>query len=130
MPVDPQTAAIAVVSLLGASAVAVVTRRHYEPPPRDGEDEPPEPVFETVVFFALAAGLFAGLGYAIATVGRWGTLGRIGTLLLSLVGLYSAYATYTGRVADDADPASALMGIVSATVLGVYPPLFFALSAL
>ncbi|QLH78577.1 hypothetical protein HZS55_15325 [Halosimplex rubrum] len=130
MPVDPETATIALVSLCGAVAVAVVTRRHYEPPPRDGEDEPPEPVFEAVVFFVLAGGLFAGLGYAIATVGRWGTLGRVATLLFSLVGCYSAYATYTGRIADDADPASALMGVVSATVLGVYPPILFALAQL
>jgi len=130
MPVDPSTVAIAVVSLLGAVGVAVVTRRHYEPPPREDEDEPPEPVFETVVFFVLSGGLFVGLGHALATVGRWGTLGQTLTLLLSLVGLYSAYATYTGRIAADAKRASALMGVVSATVLGVYPPLLFALSAL
>ncbi|WP_135363348.1 hypothetical protein [Halosimplex halophilum] len=131
MPVDPETAAIAVVSLLGAGGVAVVTRRHYEPPPPEGEAEPPEPVFETVVFFALAAGLFAGLGFALAWVGReWGALGRAATMALSLVGLYSAWATYTGRVAADADRASALMGVVSATVLGAYPPVLLALSAL
>ncbi|WP_436931268.1 hypothetical protein [Halosimplex halobium] len=131
MPVDPETAAIAVVSLLGAGGVAAVTRRHYEPPPPEGEAEPPEPVFETVVFFALAAGLFAGVGYALAWVGReWGTLGQAATIALSPVGLYSAWATYTGRVAADADRASALMGVVSATVLGVYPPVLLALSAL
>ncbi|WP_436910674.1 hypothetical protein [Halosimplex marinum] len=130
MPVEPETAAIAVVSLCGAAAVAVVTRRHYEPPPREGEDEPPEPVFETVVFFALAAGLFVGLGYALATVGRWGLVGRAVTLALSVVGLSSAYVTATGRVAGNAETASARMGVVSATVLGVYPPLFFVLSVL
>ena len=129
MQVDPETAAIAVVSLFGAGAVAVVTRR-YEPPPREGEDDPPEPVFESGVFAALSGGLFVGLGYALATVGRWGALGQTATLLLSLVGLYSAYTTYTGRIADDADQATALIGVISATVLGVYPPLFFALSAL
>jgi pheromone shutdown protein TraB len=130
MPVDPETAAIAVVSLLGAGAVAVVTRRHYEPPPREGAEEPPEPLFETGVFAVLSAGLFVGLGYALATVGGWGALGEIATMALSLVGLYSAHATYTGRIAADADRASALVGVVSASVLGVYPPLFVTLAAL
>ncbi|QPV63017.1 hypothetical protein I7X12_20275 [Halosimplex litoreum] len=130
MSVDAQTAAIAVVSLLGASAVAVVTRSHYEPPPREGEEEPPEPVFETGVFAVLSGGLFVGLGYALATVGGWGALGEVATMALSVVGLYSAFATYTGRVAADADRATALVGVVSATVLGVYPPLLFALSRL
>ncbi|ELZ23457.1 hypothetical protein C475_14328 [Halosimplex carlsbadense 2-9-1] len=130
MPVDPETAAIAVVSLIGAGAVAVVTRRHYEPPPREGEEEPPEPLFETGVFAVLSGGLFVGLGYALATVGGWGALGEVATMALSLVGLYSVYATYTGRIAADTDRATALIGTISAAVLGVYPPLFFALSAL
>jgi len=130
MPVDAQTAAIAVVSLLGAGAVAVVTRRHYEPPPREDAEEPPEPVFETGVFAVLSGGLFVGLGYALATVGRWGALGEVATMALSVVGLYSAFATYTGRIADDADTAGALVGVVSATVLGVYPPILYAVAGL
>jgi ABC-type Na+ efflux pump permease subunit len=130
MPVDPQTAVIAVVSLCGAAAVAVVTRRHYEPPPPDGKDEAPEPVFETVVFAVLTGALFAAAGFALATVGRWGIAGQVATLLVSVLGLYSSYATYTGRIRDDSDEAGTLMGVVSAAVFGVYPPLFFVLSVL
>ncbi|MFC7138344.1 hypothetical protein ACFQMA_00655 [Halosimplex aquaticum] len=131
MPIDPATAVIAFVSLLGATGVAAVTLRYYEPPPREGEEETPEPYFETAAFFVLTAALFALAGSVIAHVsGLAAPYGRVATLLLTPVGLYSAYATYTGRIADDADEAGGLMGVVSALVLGVYPVAFGVISLL
>lgn len=125
MPTDPVTVAIALVSLLGATGAAVVTLRYYEPPPREGEEETPEPYFETAAFFVLTAAFFALVGYAIASVAVLAApYGRVATLLLTPIGFYSAYATYTGRIADSADEAGGLMGVISALVLGVYPLVF------
>ncbi|WP_415381703.1 hypothetical protein [Halosimplex sp. TS25] len=131
MPVVAETALIVLVSLAGATAVAVVTLRHYEPPPREGEEETPEPYFETAAFFLLTAAFFAILGYAIATAGELASpYGRIATLLLTPLGFYSAYATYTGRIAESTDEAGGLMGVISALVLGVYPIAFDVISLL
>ncbi|WP_123534000.1 hypothetical protein [Halosimplex salinum] len=130
MAIDPETVAVAAISLLGAVAAAVVTLRHYDPPPREDVDAEPDPYFEAVVFFFLTAVLFAVLGFALSfVVEQASPYGRIATLLLTPIGLYSAYATYTGRIGDDEDSAGTLMGVVSAVVLGVYPLVFGVLSS-
>ena len=81
MPVDPGTVTIILVSILGATGMAVIAFV--------GGLEPP--------------------------------YGRITTFLFAPLGFVSAYATDTGRISADADRASALMGTVSAGVVGVYP---------
>jgi len=131
MVTDPEAAAIGGITFVGATAIAVTTLREYEPPPPDGEDEAPKPVFEAGLFFVVTSVLFALLGLVLATVGRMAPpVGPTVTLLLSLVGLYSAYGTYTGRIHTRSDRAGRRLGVVSATVLGVYPPVFFVLSHL
>ncbi|WP_436924668.1 hypothetical protein [Halosimplex amylolyticum] len=131
MAVAAETVAIALVSLLGAAGAAVVTFRHYEPPPREDGEATPEPYFEAAAFFVLTTAFFAFLGYVIAFAGNLASpYGRIATLLLTPIGFYSAYATYTGRIADEADRAGGLMGVISALVLGVYPVTFDVISLL
>jgi len=121
MPVDSGVAAVAFVSILGATGMAVITLRHYEPP-REGEDEGPEPSLEAAAFFILTGLLFVVFGYVIAFVGGVAQpYGRIATFLLTPLGFVSAYATYTGRISADVDRASALMGTVSGGVVGLYP---------
>lgn len=129
MPIDPETAAVAVVSAVGAAGVAAVTLRHYEPPPREGEEEAPEPVMEAGMFFVLAGVLFTLVGFALVYVAEWGGLvGRAATLLLTPLGFYVAYSIREGDVAA-ADEATEQLGFVSATALGAFPVVLLAVSA-
>jgi len=126
-----ELAAIAVVSLVGAAGAAAVTVRHYEPPPREGADEPPEPLFEAAIFFLMTGALFAIVGYVLATVGDLAApYGRVATLLLTPLGYYSAYAAYSGKIGADADQSAVLMGVISGAVIGTYPVVFDVLSLL
>lgn len=131
MAAEFEVVAVIMVSLVGAGGAAAVTLRHYEPPPREGSDEPPAPVFEAGIFFILTAVLFAIVGVTISTVGELAPpYGRVATLVLTPLGYYSAYAAYSGTIGDDAERSAVLMGVISGAVIGTYPLVFDVLSLL
>ncbi|WP_459193892.1 hypothetical protein [Halosimplex sp. J119] len=131
MPIDPEIAAIAVVSAVGAAGVAVVTLRHYEPPPPpDGDAEAPEPVMEAGIFFVLATVLFTVFGFALVFVAEsGGIVGRAATLLPTPIGFYVAYSIREGEMGSHVDEATAQLGFVSAVALGAFPVVLLAASA-
>lgn len=121
------TSAILVLSLFGAACQSTVTLRWYEPPPREGDDEPPLPLLEAGLFFVAFAAAFVVLGFVLlAAAGVAPPLSGLATLLVTAVGVVSAYALATGRLATEKDDAVRYMGVVVGLVAGCYPVVFLA----